>query len=138
VIGEVADCAGCVQHPGPSTTSSQQLCNAVLPATCGGWWTGFAVPAASFSDSLGLAMHPESGLKPILGTVTAIGGNLSSFFKKTNGFGRGHGYLSSNPVRHQRIKHTQIDLHFVSVRDKVSLGGSIACSICVTIYRHIH
>ena len=44
----------------------------------------------------------ESGLKPILGTVTAIGGNLSSFFKNTNGFGGGHGRRFPNGVTAMR------------------------------------
>lgn len=29
-------------------------------------------------------------------------------------------YMSSNPVQHQRTKHTEIDIHFV--QDKVALG----------------
>jgi hypothetical protein len=29
-------------------------------------------------------------------------------------------YLSTNPVQHQRIKHVEIDLHFV--REKVAIG----------------
>ena len=29
-------------------------------------------------------------------------------------------YLSTNPVQHQRMKHVEIDLHFV--RDRVAIG----------------
>jgi hypothetical protein len=29
-------------------------------------------------------------------------------------------YLSTNPVQHQRVKHMEIDLHFV--RDRVAIG----------------
>jgi hypothetical protein len=39
-------------------------------------------------------------------------------------------YLSTNPIQHQRMKHVEIDLHFV--RDRVALGEVRVLHVLIT------
>jgi hypothetical protein len=40
-------------------------------------------------------------------------------------------YLSTNPVQHQRMKHVEIDLHFV--RERVAAGDNQVLSVPTTL-----